>query len=262
MPEVHYSAGLGEGVLVVSGSAFVVVRGRLDGAHAERIWAALRYERPLPEVLDAVTRGRLGELPDFVVCVPNASGGWRIVQRPGLGIVTIDPTGARETHSAQDSALWSERSVPADRSIEVDLTGAGAGAGTLPLESGAVPATFVLWSPDDSPARDVALKAQPSWGSAAVPGAHEAVGRADVTDAAHQLVEVEVEVEAEAEAGAATPTVDAVATPRPSPTSGTRPNPPQSRLSIGRMSKNPRPTRRTLTRRAASSSASWPPASR
>lgn len=209
MPEVHYSAGLGEGVLVVSGSAFVVVRGRLDGVHAERIWAALRYERPLPEVLDAVTRGRLGELPDFVVCVPNASGGWRIVQRPGLGIVTIDPTGAREAHSAQDSALWSERSVPAGRSIEVDLTGAGAGAGTLPLESGAVPATFVLWSPDDSPARDAARKTQPSSGSAAVPGAHEAVSRAVVTDAAYQLVEVE------ADAGAATPTVNAVVTHAP-----------------------------------------------
>ena len=80
MPEVHYSAGLGEGVLVVSGSAFVVVRGRLDGAHAERIWAALRYERPLPEVLDAVTRGRLGELlcagldDDVFVAVDGTNG--------------------------------------------------------------------------------------------------------------------------------------------------------------------------------------------
>jgi hypothetical protein len=170
VPEVHYSAGLGEGVLVVSGSAFVVVRGRLDSEHAERIWAALRDERTLAEVLDAVTRGRLGELPDFVVCVPNANGGSRIVQRPGLGIVTIDPSGARETHSAQDSALWSERSVPVDRSIEVDLTGAGADAGTLPLASGAVPATFVRWAPVVV-ARPSA--AEPAGALATVPGAHE-----------------------------------------------------------------------------------------
>lgn len=198
MPEVHYSAGLGEGVLVVGDSAFVVVRGRLEGEHAERIWTALNDERPLPEVLDAVTRGRLGELPDFVVCVPNASGGYRVVQRPGLDIVTIDASGVREAHSAHDSALWSERSVPADRSIEVDLTGAGAGAGTLPLASGAVPATFVRWSPRVAPRPEAADTPERSEEVGSLPADHQLVSPVPTAEAAHRSLEAQAEVEVDA----------------------------------------------------------------
>ena len=148
MPELRYAVGAGDGIVVADGSAFVVMRGLVDVDHVDRILTALREGRPLAELLDVVTRGRLGDLPDFVVAVPEpVSGGLRIIQRPGLDVTTTDSDGSVHVHSAAGSAVWSEHTTPPGSSIVIDLAGGGFDSGSFPLGSGAAATSFVRWSP-------------------------------------------------------------------------------------------------------------------
>lgn len=148
MAELRYVPGERNKLLLAAGGSFVVLLDPLDDDHVERIWKTLEAGRSLAHVLDAVTRGQFENLPTFILVVRDLPGtGLRLIQRPGIVVSTTATDGGQGRLTAGEATLWSEHSLGAGATLQIDAVPGAAAGRTLRLVSGVVRVSSVSLTP-------------------------------------------------------------------------------------------------------------------
>ncbi|MBI3687882.1 MAG: FHA domain-containing protein [Actinobacteria bacterium] len=152
---------------IVGPNAAVLVADTLPADRLRPLWDVVRDGGPFGAMIDALTGGRLADLPSFGLAVVEPEG-IRVVVRPALTVSVISPSGPAATIHSRSATTWVEEVVEHAYEIRLRTAAPNPASGTLPLTGGIAYAAEVAWRP----ASDVRPHDAPPPAAPAVPAAH------------------------------------------------------------------------------------------